>query len=82
MPASITLKNIPDALYEKLKETAEINHRSLNSEVIFCLERVLYPVRISTEERLERARKIRAQLNPVFSEKDIMRAIKDKRLGL
>lgn len=80
MPTNITLKNIPDELYDKLKETAQINHRSLNSEVIFCLERVLYPVRISTEERLERARKIRSEINHVFSAKEIAKAIKEKRM--
>lgn len=80
MPATITLKNIPDELYGKLKETAEINHRSMNSEVVCCLEKVLYPVKISTEERLERARKIRSDIGHVFSAKEIAKAIKEKRM--
>lgn len=37
--ATITLKNIPDRLYERLKYFAKLHHRSLNSEVIFLLER-------------------------------------------
>ena len=37
--ASITLKNIPDALYERLKYFAKRRHRSLNSEIIYNLER-------------------------------------------
>lgn len=44
MPATITLKNIPDAIYEQLKQAAEAHHRSLNSEVIACLETQLLPV--------------------------------------
>lgn len=37
--ATITLKNIPDRLYERLKYFAKLRHRSLNSEVIFILEK-------------------------------------------
>ena len=37
--ASITLKNIPDRLYERLKYFAKLRHRSLNSEIIFNLEK-------------------------------------------
>ena len=39
---TITLKGLPDALYERLKEQAEANRRSLNSEVIVCLERATH----------------------------------------
>ncbi len=35
---NITLKQIPDELYERLRERADRNHRSLNGEVIACLE--------------------------------------------
>jgi len=34
MPTTLTLKNIPDELYGRLKQAAEVHHRSLNSEVI------------------------------------------------
>ena len=37
--ASLTLKNIPEPLYERLKYFAKIHHRSLNSEIIYSLER-------------------------------------------
>ena len=37
--ATMTLKNIPDRLYDRLKHFAKLHHRSLNSEVIFLLER-------------------------------------------
>jgi len=64
MPTTLTLKNIPDDVYERLKAAAEVNRRSLNSEIIVCLETVLMPIRISSKERLERARQLRAGLNP------------------
>ena len=54
MPTTLTLKNIPDALYGRLKETADAHRRSLNSEVIVCLESILLPQKISVEERLAR----------------------------
>ena len=37
---SLTLKNIPDELHALLKESAERNRRSLNSEVLVRLESV------------------------------------------
>lgn len=62
MPTTLTLKNIPDELYKRLKASAEAHRRSLNSEVIVCLESVLLPERISPEERLARARALRNNL--------------------
>jgi antitoxin FitA len=62
MPTTLTLKNIPDELYERLKTNAEANRRSLNSEAIVCLEAVLLPGRVDPSERLARARELRAAL--------------------
>jgi plasmid stability protein len=62
MPTSLTLKNIPDAVYERLKAAAEMHRRSLNSEAIVCLESVLLPTKVSPSERLARARELRAAL--------------------
>jgi len=61
--ASVTIKNIPDELYEQLKESANAHHRSINSELIVCLERVLMPAKVSAEERLETAKELRARVN-------------------
>ena len=49
MPTSLTLKGIPDALYERLKVVAGAHHRSLNSEVIACIEAQLQPRRTSAQ---------------------------------
>lgn len=62
MPTTLTLKNIPDALYGRLKLAAETHRRSLNSEAIVCLEAVLMPTRAMPNERLARARELRATL--------------------
>ena len=62
MPTTLTLKNIPDEVYKRLKAAAESHRRSLNSEAIVCLESVLLPGKLSTAERLDRARVLRAEL--------------------
>ena len=56
---SITLKNIPDSLYEKIKEAAQLHHRSLNSEVLYCIERTLETHKIEVGEYLELAKQAR-----------------------
>ena len=62
MSTTLTLKNIPDPLYTRLKMSAEMHRRSLNSEAIVCLESVLLPARLAHTERLARARELRAAL--------------------
>ena len=58
--ANLTLKNIPDDLYERLKTAAKLHHRSINSELIRCLEIVFKPTRIEPGDRLARARELRS----------------------
>lgn len=78
--ASITIKNIPPELYEKLKITASLNHRSLNSETINCLETVLMPQRLSVADKLLRAKRIRTELSgAVFDSDEIKNAIEEGR---
>ena len=60
MPA-ITLKNIPDSLYTQLKNAANIHHRSLNSEIIYCVESTLGTHKINVSEHIEIARKLRTK---------------------
>lgn len=73
MPTTLTLKNIPDDLYLRLKAAAEVHRRSLNSEVLVCLESVLLPQRVLIEDRLARARALRQTLpnHASFSAEDI-----------
>ena len=72
MPTNLTLKNIPDDVYERLKASAATHRRSLNSEAIVCLESVLLPGRVAVSERLARARALRATLpKGKFRSKDI-----------
>jgi len=38
---TITVKNIPTELYELLKQSAAANRRSINSEILTCIERAV-----------------------------------------
>jgi antitoxin FitA len=72
MPTTLTLKNIPDEVYERLKFSAQLHRRSLNSEAIVVLESVLVPTRMPTGERLARARELRGALGKTkFRAKDV-----------
>ena len=79
MPA-LTIKNIPEDLYKQLKLVAEQHHRSINSEVIVCLKRSLFPARVSTEERLNNIQALRSQISPdIITAEDIEDAINEGR---
>jgi len=36
---SFTLKNVPNELLERVRAAAEVHHRSINGEILACLER-------------------------------------------
>ncbi len=56
---TLTIKNIPEDLYADLKRYAKINRRTLNAEVILCIERAMRSKKIKTEAYLARARELR-----------------------
>jgi antitoxin FitA len=64
--ATLTIKNIPDELCQRLKERAAEHRRSINGEVTFSLERVLVGNRVDPEEFLERVRGLRQRMTRVF----------------
>lgn len=79
---TITIKNIPDNVYDRLKEQAKANHRSLNSEVIVLMERasMLYRTDADVERILAGARATRAMTsNYLLTEEDIDAAINEGR---
>ncbi len=58
--ATLTIRNVPDALARKLKAQAQRSHRSLNAEVILMLSSAIRPTPVDVETMLARARVIRA----------------------
>ena len=76
--ATITLKNLPDDLRIRLKERAAQNRRSLNSEVIACLEQIVGPERRDPDQVLKQARAIRKKVGGHLTERQLDRY---KRIG-
>jgi len=76
---SITLKNIPTEIHESLKQMAKIHHRSLNNEIISCLQRYTHHEESQTQSILEKARFNRSKINKVIKAKQITSALKEGR---
>lgn len=73
--ATLTIKNVPDALYQQLKESAAKHRRSINNEAIVSLERALgKTTEIDREALLERIRARREKMNIFLTAEDIQRA--------
>jgi plasmid stability protein len=56
---TVTVKNIPEELYMALRQAAEANHRSINSEIIACIEAAVVSRPIDPEDFLARTRRLR-----------------------
>jgi plasmid stability protein len=57
--ATLTIKNIPLDVYERLKRRAIVNRRSINQEVIAVIERALETPPIDVDSTVKRTQKIR-----------------------
>ncbi|WP_395701771.1 FitA-like ribbon-helix-helix domain-containing protein [Aquabacterium sp.] len=71
MPTNLTLKGVPDEVYERLKISASVNHRSLNSEIIARLEAQVLPRR-SAAEQLAAIRATRSRLSKIAFDHDVI----------
>jgi plasmid stability protein len=76
--ATLTIKNIPEKLRERLKESAAQHRRSINGEAISCLEKALVGNRLDPEDFLARARSLRARMPRVFVTERTLRAAKNQ----
>ena len=56
---TITVKNIPVEIYQRLKQRAETNRRSLNSEIIACIELAVISQPLDPQAFIQRARSLR-----------------------
>jgi plasmid stability protein len=75
--AALTLKNIPDDLYARLKKSAAEHRRSINREAIVCLEQVLTSPRIDPEAFLARVRARRERLTGIYLTDEEINAAKN-----
>jgi len=51
---TLTVKNIPEEIYERLKKSASAHRRSINKEVIYCIDRALGSTRLDPDVFLAR----------------------------
>ncbi len=56
---NITVKNIPNDVYDQLKQSAKINRRSINQEIIICIESSTQGAVIEPQQFLDNARRLR-----------------------
>jgi hypothetical protein len=59
--ATLTIKNIPQAVVDRLKQQAALHRRSLNLQVIVCLEAAVQAVPVDPEALLARIRAVRVR---------------------
>ena len=79
MMPSIIVKNIPEEIYDRVREQANAHHRSINSEIIACLEKTVKSKTVSTEDILEEARRMRKKAKGSLSSEEIEGAINEGR---
>jgi len=60
--ANIFLKNIPEQIYWEIKRRAERSHRSIQDEIIHCLELIVAPAVEKPEMELEKVRRMRKRI--------------------
>jgi plasmid stability protein len=72
---NLTIKGLPEELYRRLKRRAARHRRSLNSEVIVCLEQATGVPALDPETWLAGADRLRLKLGlPPVSERSLRRA--------
>ena len=76
--ATITLKNIPEELYQALKQSAERNRRSLNSEIIVCLEHSMGNYVVDPDDFLADVRLLREQTSVYITSDEALIEAKNK----
>lgn len=75
MSTNITIRDIPDDVYKKIKEQADLHQRSINSEIIFYLKQMVSSHRPDPDEVITRAKKLKAKARGSLTIQEIQNAI-------
>ena len=75
---TLTIRNIPEKLYQRLEESAARHRRSVNGEAISCLEKALIGNRLDPEDFLAQVRSLRARMPRAFVTERDLRAAKNQ----
>jgi hypothetical protein len=76
--SSLTLKGIPETLHARLRKAAEMNRRSLNSEVLHRLERSFGMAPVAPDELLARSRAVRERAPLPYLTDDALRRAREQ----
>ena len=76
---TITLKNVPATIHRAIKRRAEHNRRSINSEILLCLEKILGLSPDESKELLLQVEVAHKGLNFKISQAEIKKAIVEGR---
>lgn len=76
--ATLTIRNIPEKLYQRLKESATQHRRSIGSEAISCLGKVLMATRVDPKEFLAEVDAMRKRMPHLNLTEEFLRAAKNE----
>lgn len=74
--STITLKNVPAELHAELKRRARLHHRSLNGEVLYCLQAAVGQTAVSAERLAAAAAEVREHVGGYLTD-ELLRELKD-----
>jgi plasmid stability protein len=77
--ATLTIKNIPKELYERLKALAKLRHRSLNSEIINSLEKAVGVGEVDPEKIRAEIREFRKKVKGTVSLEELGKSVNEGR---
>jgi hypothetical protein len=78
MTKTITLKNIPIDLYNLIKQNAAINQRSITSEIIAIIEQTLVSKKLSPDDFLDSAKRLREKTQKTLITDDFIYKAKNE----
>jgi antitoxin FitA len=77
---TITVKRIPEELYTQLKALAAANRRSINNEIIVCIEQAVARQQVDARAIIDRARSVRRLMaGHMVTEEEISQAKRNGR---
>ena len=77
---TLTIKKVPEALCQKLRARAQRHHRSMNGEIIACLEQMLMPVPREAEALIREAEALNHRTSITFDDKLIEQGKREGRV--
>ena len=75
---NITVKNIPDDLYDKIKTTAHNNRRSINNEIINRLDQSLKSAKLDVNSLINRIETFHSNIEMPLLTDDLIQNVKQE----